>query len=174
MRAGIALAELGRLDAAEAAIADALRSKYARAEWYYELAAVRAALGKDTPADIAFARYELLTGHGGYTSAVYHRHAAELLLKSGPQKSDEWKRCGELYLVAGAPQEAAAMYRKAVAAAPTDAAAYGGLATALLAAGDNAEANDAAQKACSFEPHHQPWHTLLRHIQEAADAKKAK
>lgn len=169
---GTALAELGKLEAAETAIAQALRDPQARGEWYFELACVQAALGRTTLADIAFARYELLVGYHGKTAATYKRRAADLIQNRGQHEPDDWKRSGELYLAAGAHAEAVAVYRTAVAQYPLNGATYGGLATALLAIGDPTSAMDAASRAVALEPHQQTWDTILRRAKEAADSLK--
>lgn len=168
---GIALAELGKLDAAETAIAQALREDQARGEWYFELACVQAALGKTTLADIAFSRYELLTGYHGKTAATYKRRAADLIRNRPQHEPDDWKRSGELYLAAGATAEAVAVYRQAVAEFPLNGATHGGLATALLTAGDAKGALESASQAIALEPHQQAWDTILRRAKEAVAAK---
>ncbi len=149
---GIALAETGNLEEAEASVSAALRDERAASEWYLELAVVRLAMGKTEAADVAFERYRLLLGDAAVSKEVYRRRAAELLQYQEPPDQAGLRRCGELYLQIGAVQEAVDAYRRATQRRSDDPEAFGGLANALLRQERPVEALAAARQALALQP----------------------
>lgn len=164
---GFCFAELGRLEDAETDVSEALRGEIAEADWYFELAAIRAALGKRQAADVAYARYELLLGSAALPLKTCLASAAKLLRQRQPLDAESGKRCGELYLEIGEPNEARRVFSETIRESPNDAEAYGGLAASHLRIGDAEKAVEAATRAVSLNPTNDAWRRLLELAQEA-------
>lgn len=169
---GVALAELDRLEDAETEVSEALRNQLAQGDWYYELAAIRAALGKRQAADIAYARYALLLGRHARPENAYLEFAAALLRARAVTDPESRQRCGDLYFEVGRPEDAVRLYREAVRADPENAEAYGGLATVLLRSGDLEGAATAAQRAVEIAPANTTWRRLTEDVQQATKRKQ--
>ncbi|MGC3968230.1 MAG: tetratricopeptide repeat protein [Pirellulales bacterium] len=170
---GNALAELGRLEEADGQISQALRDGHARPEWYFELAAVRAALGKRQAADIAYSRYELHEGSSARPSKDYLERATTLIRRLPSPDAAALRRCADFYMELGTPAEAVTLYREVTKLRPSDADAFGGLATSLWQVGKAEEALEAVKTAVALKPTESAWRDLMHVAQESIRKKAA-
>src|SRR5690606_12018054 len=143
----------------------------AQGAWYFDLAAVRAALDMTQPAEVAYERYRLLV-EGAQPPESYVRAGARLLSDLETPTFAQRRLCGQLYLRAGAGEQAAEAFRGALAMRAGDAAATGGLAEALLLSGDADAAVVTAERAVALDPPSERWRKVLADAQAAAAAKK--
>ncbi|MBA4018979.1 MAG: hypothetical protein C0483_17560 [Pirellula sp.] len=148
---GYALAELGKWEDADETLSAALREVNAEEQWYFDLAVVRAALGRFELAEVAFERYRLLVG-GSESARDYLLRAADQI-RSQPNPDALLRyRCGLVLLRANEPSQALAEFRRAAELNSAMADAYAGMAEAMLKIGKVDEAVQAAIRAVDLAP----------------------
>ena len=164
LRLGICEGELGYLDRAETALAEALRQDPALAEAWLQRARFRRLAGRPEEADrdVAEAR-----ARGPAWADLFHNEGVRLLHGSKPQEAERWFRfatevdplrfeswigLGRTLLETRRPQLAEAAFARAASLRATDADTHYHHGNALLAAGKPEEALAAYQRATELDP----------------------
>lgn len=164
---GYALAELGKWEDADETLSAALREVGAQSRWYFDLAVVRAALGRFELAEVAFERYRLLEGSNEVAKAYLLRAADQLRNQPG-RDALLCHRSGLVLLRAGEPAEALVEFQRAAELNSAMADAYAGQAEALLKMNKAEEAVQAATRAVDLAPTRSELRDLRSQAQAAA------
>jgi predicted O-linked N-acetylglucosamine transferase (SPINDLY family) len=158
------LKDLGRMDAAIAAIRKTLALTPAFAEAWLNLGTMQAEAGRWTEAAESFERglaakpglWPLLSGLGRVRLALGQRREAEALFRQAlalaPDAAAALVNLGSLVLEDGAAAEAEALFQRALAVAPTMPEALMGAGNAARKAGDRGRSLDYYERAVAARP----------------------